>query len=177
MAENIMEKRDRVAYNKQWYADNKKHKKQYYIDNREKVLARRKQHYADNTEETNAWNKQYYIDNKEKIRESHKQYYSDNKEKRRRYTQKRRVKKLNAFVETVSINILFERDCGCCRICNRKLNLATKHPDPMFASIDHIVPLSKCGEHSYKNTQLACLECNLRKGVGTYEPKSLQQRS
>ncbi len=34
----------------------------------------------------------------------------------------------------------------------------------MAGTIDHIIPLSQGGEHSYKNTQLACFECNCKKG-------------
>ncbi|MBU1087985.1 MAG: HNH endonuclease [Candidatus Omnitrophica bacterium] len=36
--------------------------------------------------------------------------------------------------------------------------------NPLAITVDHIIPLSKDGEHSYKNTQLACFKCNCLKG-------------
>ena len=77
---------------------------------------------------------------------------------------KRRVRLQSLFIEKVRIDILFERDCERCQICNRKLNLKRKVPHPLAATVDHIIPLSKGGEHSYRNTQLACFRCNSRKG-------------
>ena len=170
------------ARREQWLIDNPEYHKQYHADNKEKRNAYSKQYFTDNPEKCKAYNKQWLIDNPEKRREYHKQYRADNKEKRSAYDKqyfidnpdkcseknhKRRATARNAFVETVAVKMLFEREMGCCRICNRKLNLATKHPNPLSASIDHIVPLSEGGEHSYKNTQLACLECNIRKGNRT----------
>jgi 5-methylcytosine-specific restriction endonuclease McrA len=70
---------------------------------------------------------------------------------------RRRARKLNAFVEDVSIDRLYELANGVCQICKEP---CTRED----ASIDHIIPLSKGGEHSYKNTQLAHLKCNCKKG-------------
>lgn len=51
---------------------------------------------------------------------------------------------------------IVERDGGRCHICRRVV------PDGLI-SIDHIVPLSKGGEHVPENLALACLPCNVRK--------------
>lgn len=40
---------------------------------------------------------------------------------------------------------------------------------PMSASVDHIVPLSRGGEHSMANVQCAHLSCNSSKGDQTIE--------
>ena len=72
-------------------------------------------------------------------------------------------------IEKVEIATLFFRDNGRCQICNRKLNLDRAVPHKMAATIDHVVPLSLGGEHSYKNTQLACFMCNSIKGNRTVE--------
>lgn len=37
--------------------------------------------------------------------------------------------------------------------------------DPMMVSLEHIIPLSRGGEHSYANTALSHLRCNLSKGA------------
>lgn len=88
---------------------------------------------------------------------------------KRIHKQKRRaITKGAKCVERVSVIELFYRDGSRCQLCWKKLNLKRKVPHPMAVTIDHIVPLSKGGEHSYKNTQLACFMCNALKGAGTW---------
>jgi 5-methylcytosine-specific restriction endonuclease McrA len=41
--------------------------------------------------------------------------------------------------------------------------MTLRYPDPGFGSLDHAIPLSKGGSHSYANAQLAHLSCNLLK--------------
>lgn len=71
-----------------------------------------------------------------------------------------------AFVEDIELSVLFERDKGLCGLCRRKVNPKLKYPHRGSASIDHIIPFSKGGEHSYANTQLAHFGCNGSKGAG-----------
>lgn len=78
---------------------------------------------------------------------------------------RRRALELSTFVEDVALAALFDRDRGRCGVCGEEVERALKHPDPKSASVDHVVPLSKGGEHSYANTQLAHLDCNRRKGT------------
>jgi 5-methylcytosine-specific restriction endonuclease McrA len=69
---------------------------------------------------------------------------------------RRRSRKLNQFVEDVDPQVVWDRDQGICGIC--------KDPaDHDRFDIDHIVPISKGGEHSYVNAQLAHPSCNYRK--------------
>jgi len=58
---------------------------------------------------------------------------------------------------------IFERDGWRCGLCGHKVNPQVKYPHPRSASLDHIVPLSKGGDHARANTQLACLVCNISK--------------
>lgn len=69
------------------------------------------------------------------------------------------------FVEEVSIGVLYERDQGRCGICDKPVTREYQHPHSLSASIDHVRALSKGGEHSYDNTQLAHLGCNSRKHI------------
>lgn len=62
---------------------------------------------------------------------------------------------------------LIDRDNGQCQLCGHTIDLALTFPNPRSASIDHRIPLSKGGEHSMDNTQLACLVCNIRKSDRT----------
>ncbi|MBT7630939.1 MAG: hypothetical protein HN597_14725 [Desulfobacula sp.] len=69
------------------------------------------------------------------------------------------------FVEKVDVFFLYNRDGGKCQICISQLKMETRFPDLMTPTIDHIIPLSKNGEHSKKNTQLCCFLCNSKKGT------------
>jgi 5-methylcytosine-specific restriction endonuclease McrA len=80
--------------------------------------------------------------------------------------QARRAMLKRAFVEPVSMFRLRQRDEDRCRICGEPVNFERRPPDPSAATIDHVIALSKGGEHSYGNTQLAHLRCNTAKGSG-----------
>ena len=84
---------------------------------------------------------------------------------KRKRRQKERAILRSAMVETVDAIKVFERDNWRCQLCGRKLKQAhrgtTRDDSP---ELDHIVPLSKGGEHSYRNTQCSCRKCNQDKG-------------
>jgi len=59
---------------------------------------------------------------------------------------------------------VLKRDGWRCQICGKKLkpsNRGTYVDDA--PELDHIIPLSQGGEHSRRNTQCACRQCNLFK--------------
>ena len=69
-----------------------------------------------------------------------------------------------ARVETIHGIKVFERDGWVCHICGEmtdKERKGTHHP--RAPEIDHVVPLSKGGEHSYANLACAHVRCNRRK--------------
>lgn len=59
---------------------------------------------------------------------------------------------------------VFNRDGYRCQLCGCKVK-RTKTYHPQQATIDHIVPLSLGGGHSYENVQTCCQECNWKKGA------------
>lgn len=76
----------------------------------------------------------------------------------------RRVRMKSATIEKVNPLEVFERDGWICQLCGYSVS---KLMDPKLgdmASLDHIIPISKGGQHSYANTQLAHLSCNISKG-------------
>jgi 5-methylcytosine-specific restriction endonuclease McrA len=79
----------------------------------------------------------------------------------------RRAKIRGAYVEAVSLAVLRERDRDTCRICGEPVDPTRRPPDPSAATVDHVIALSRGGEHSYRNTQLAHLRCNTAKGAGS----------
>jgi hypothetical protein len=57
-----------------------------------------------------------------------------------------------------------ERDGWRCQLCRKPVNRRKRWPDPLSASIDHIVPITKGGTDVRANVQLAHLRCNISKG-------------
>lgn len=76
-----------------------------------------------------------------------------------------KLKRRGAVVENVNPIEVFERDGWRCQLCGvrtpRKLRGTYSDRAP---ELDHILPISKGGEHSYVNTQCACRKCNGLKG-------------
>ncbi len=62
---------------------------------------------------------------------------------------------------------VFERDGWVCGLCFSAIDPDLRWPDPLSASLDHVLPLVAGGEHTRANTQAAHLQCNIRKGAGT----------
>lgn len=70
----------------------------------------------------------------------------------------RRARIRGAYVETVDPMKVYSRDCGVCGICSRPVEMEESW------HVDHVIPLSRGGEHSYANVQLAHATCNKSKG-------------
>jgi len=74
--------------------------------------------------------------------------------------EKRRAYKLaSPGVEHVRLTVVAVRDGWQCHLCGR----AVKRKD---ASMDHLIPLSKGGAHTYQNVALAHRRCNSQRGAG-----------
>lgn len=75
----------------------------------------------------------------------------------------RRARELDAFVASVPRRKIFDRDGWRCGICGKKVDPRKSHPDPLAATIDHIVPLAAGGKHEPANVQCAHARCNSSK--------------
>lgn len=71
-------------------------------------------------------------------------------------------------------NAIAARDKFRCQLCGGKVDMGRKHPDPLCASIDHLVPLAAGGTNDLANLQLAHLQCNLRKRADCLTPEQLR---
>lgn len=87
---------------------------------------------------------------------------------RRRHKHAGRARLKLAWVEQVDPIKVFERDRWRCKECGvttpRKLRGTYSKRAP---ELDHRIPLSKGGEHSYRNTQCLCRKCNGEKSDAT----------
>lgn len=69
-------------------------------------------------------------------------------------------KKVNGPIELISVDLLAEQHqwvcCGCKCVCTK----SNGNSNPYDATIDHIIPVSKGGTHTWDNVQLMCRSCN-----------------
>jgi len=91
--------------------------------------------------------------------------------KRRRpvryYSPKRR--KVYAEGDKIDALTLFELHAWICCICHEKINRFVRCPDWNAATIDHIIPISKGGTHTWDNVAPAHYRCNMDKADLTCE--------
>lgn len=83
---------------------------------------------------------------------------------RRTEKAKRKARIRQATVENVDPYKVFEHDHWTCMICVKPTPKDKRGTyDHDAPELDHIVPLSKGGAHSYANTQTLCRSCNVQK--------------
>lgn len=70
---------------------------------------------------------------------------------------------MGAFVENIDMTTVFNRDGWICGICRCDIDPKLRHPNKRAATLDHIIPLSKGGQHFYGNIQAAHYSCNSKK--------------
>lgn len=93
------------------------------------------------------------------------------KRKNRRNWERKLERMNNAVIDRdISLDRLYSRDKGICYICGGKCDFKdyverNGHfiAGPKYPSIDHVIPLSKGGKHSWENVKLAHHRCNTLK--------------
>lgn len=68
----------------------------------------------------------------------------------------------------ISLKRLFDRDAGICYLCGGLCDWSDRDKSrnaihKMYPSIDHVIPISKGGLHSWENVRLAHVGCNASK--------------
>lgn len=84
--------------------------------------------------------------------------------KRREYAAVRRAQERGAEAEQFKAVEIFDRDDWSCGICTETVDPNLRHPDPWRASLDHVIPLARGGQHTRSNTRCSHLICNIRRG-------------
>lgn len=89
---------------------------------------------------------------------------------RRNSLTRRALRVTNGKAERINPKEIFERDGWRCQLCGKKVSkkLYKTKGTKRYAnapSLDHIIPLSKGGEHTRANVQCACYQCNCEKGA------------
>lgn len=68
-------------------------------------------------------------------------------------------------VESFSKQQIIRRDNWRCQGCRRLVKPTSKPSSALHPNVDHIVPLSRGGNHTKANCQLLCHQCNMIKGA------------
>ena len=150
--------------------------KAYYEANKERILARQHEYYKNNAEALNARRRERYRDNPEERLEAHRawrkenpekaresdrkyraKYYKENYDKIMANTRKYQARKAGARVEVVSYTAILEEHGMVCHICGEDIESRKQ------LHFDHVVPISRGGEHSMANIRPSHESCNCRK--------------
>lgn len=99
----------------------------------------------------------------EKEREYARRWRMANPEKVRANFDAYKARKAGALVEAFTRKEIFDRDGWMCHICSTAIDPAVAYPHPLSASLDHVIPLVRGGEHSRANVAAAHLTCNASK--------------
>lgn len=77
---------------------------------------------------------------------------------------RKRARKYGAYYEPVNPIKVFDRDKWICQLCGIKTPKALRNTyEDNAPELDHIIPISLKGAHSYLNTQCSCRKCNSAK--------------
>lgn len=79
----------------------------------------------------------------------------------------RRMREKSAKVGRIVRCEVYKRDNYQCGICGEQVDMTLPPRHKMGATVDHLIPLSKGGTHSYENVQCAHRSCNSRKHAST----------
>jgi hypothetical protein len=93
--------------------------------------------------------------------------YDDPEKKRirdRKRTQWRRAVVTDPNADLIDRNEVGDRDGWVCWVCKRDVDRTLAWPDPLSASLEHIVPLARGGRHVLTNVSVSHLTCNVKRG-------------
>lgn len=85
----------------------------------------------------------------------------------RYYSPKRR--KIYAEGDEIVALVVFEMYAWTCWVCKQPINQRLRVPNFGAATIEHIIPLSKGGTHTWDNVAPSHYRCNMEKGDSTDE--------
>ena len=133
--------------------------------------------YQDNIQERRTKANSRRKENVEVERQKDNERYERDREKRialaTEHSHRRKARKLNTVVEKgISVLSLKKRHGTKCHYCQKEMDF-TKGVGRKFnndmATIEHLIPLARGGEHTFENTVLACRFCNISRGAKSQE--------
>ena len=115
--------------------------------------------------------------NPEKYAEKEAKRYEKDKDKRLllavEHSHLRKARKKNTKTERGITKLSLKKKFGTkCHYCGIEMDFSTgsgRKFNKSMATIEHLIPLARGGEHTWENTVLACRHCNISKNAKTIE--------
>jgi len=148
--------RNKAAYDAH-ASDRRAYANRYRVENVEAVKASQAAWRERNREKARDASRQWRRDNPERLRAAVVDWLKRNPGKSAQYTENYRAKKIAAWVEDVEFSAVLMEHGSWCYLCESPI-----HADQDI-HLDHVVPLSRGGEHSYANVRPTHSTCNLIK--------------
>lgn len=132
-------------------------------------------YYADNRDDRLAQVMDYREKNRDLVRAQDLARYERHKEKRialvlEREHIRRALMKQNGWEPGVTRPALRKIHGDDCRYCGITMTFSPFNGyEPARATIEHILPLSRGGSHTFDNACLCCWQCNVRKNAKTLD--------
>ena len=133
--------------------------------------------YQDNKERQSGREKKRRLANVEKYTEKEALRYIKDREKRiglaTEHSHRRKARKLETVIEKgISKSALKKKFGTKCYYCKKEMDFSVgvgRKFNKDMATIEHLIPLARGGEHTWENTVLACRHCNISKNAKTTE--------
>lgn len=106
-----------------------------------------------------------YRNNVEAAKAYTRQWQKNNPDRARMIRKRRKALLKNATVEVFCFDDVKAKSRDMCYLCGDHIDYSLEYPHKRSPSLDHVVPLSKGGDHSLENCEMTHLECNLEKGT------------
>lgn len=98
----------------------------------------------------------YHVAHRDRANQRSRAWSKANRLKKIAATQRYRARLKGATVGAVDFDRIIERDRAVCHLCHKAVK-------PSELGFDHVVPLSRGGEHSERNIAVCHRRCNSRK--------------
>lgn len=168
-ASNVEEIRRRA---REYCKANKDKRKAYRHRNAERIKERNAKYRAGHKAEISAYQKAYQEKNRAacthhvvKCMKAKPALY---REIHRGSHDRRRARILSLPTETFRNSEIFARDNWTCHLCKGPVDPDLKYPNPMSASLDHVVPIARGGSHTRGNVACSHLKCNVIKNARSH---------
>lgn len=142
---------------------NKKRVREYQQNNKSKVLQRIKKWVKNNPQKRKRHTAKYRRLHKQQIKKYDIYWHNTLSGKLSRRTANHKRRTLTKDLTNNIIQMVLNSNNGKCIYCDRKVYYSGDYHHRLYATIDHVIPISCDGTNAVDNLVLSCLECNQKK--------------
>lgn len=158
------------AYNDEHRDERTAYSKKRYAEKHDEIRAKCREIYRSNPDKFKAEVSRYRKTNSEKVKESKRRYNQTPAGKANHHGACiRRRAKMNdnaklACDKGIHWKALAEKQGSMrCSVCGRECVCTEDRKGSMYPTVDHIIPISRGGTHTWNNVRLVCRGCNASK--------------